>query len=417
VVDLKRIAEIDSQVHAFVYIDPEARPGAGPLAGTTLGVKDTQPVKDMPWTYGSIKWRDRVADFDAIPVARARAAGATVLGKTNTPELAASVGCVNELFPPTENPWRPGYTPGGSSGGSGAAVAAGLCTFALGDDMGGSIRIPAAACGVFGLRPTWGAVPKEDPEPTRLSVRGPLARSVADLRLLFAAVSARAPAEPAEPRALRIAYAAESPLGLDDACRQACLRAVAALEARGHQLEPVAWEPLPVAAAYRVIRPASVAGMPGEPSEYGAAVRGLIERGRSLGAREYLAAVVAGARAVQPIRALFETGFDALLTPALGMLPMPIAEVPTFLAEGWDRYTQFVLPVSFTGLPAVSVPAGLQGGLPLGVQLVGAERGEWELLDLAQQLAEQPGFGFQPPPLFLSPQFPERGGEARRFTA
>jgi len=98
----------------------------------------------MPWTYGTPRWKDRVAASDAIPVARARAAGAASLGKLNLPELAAAVGTTNPLFPSTENPWRAGFTPGGSSGGSGAAVAAGLCTAAFGDDMGGSIRIPAA---------------------------------------------------------------------------------------------------------------------------------------------------------------------------------------------------------------------------------------------------------------------------------
>src|SRR5215471_10380083 len=130
---LERIARLNGRAGAFVHVDGGAAAGtAGPLAGVALAVKDTQPVVGMPWTFGSAKWRDRVAEEDAIPVARARAAGASVLGKTNTPELAASVSTVNELFPPTHNPWRQGFTPGGSSGGSAAAVAAGLCTIAFG---------------------------------------------------------------------------------------------------------------------------------------------------------------------------------------------------------------------------------------------------------------------------------------------
>ena len=107
-----------------------------------MAVKDSLPVANMPYTYGTPSWRDRIADQDAIPVARARAAGVAILGKTNLPELAASIGTVNTLFPATQNPWREGTTPGGSSGGSGAAVAAGMCTVALGGDTGGSIRIP-----------------------------------------------------------------------------------------------------------------------------------------------------------------------------------------------------------------------------------------------------------------------------------
>jgi len=383
------------RVHAFIYVDPEARGGPGRLEGMTLGVKDTQPVAGMPWTYGSPKFRDRVATEDAIPVARARAEGAAILGKTNLPELAAAVGTTNELFPPTHNPWREGWTPGGSSGGSGAAVGAGLCTFATGDDMGGSIRIPASCCGVVGLRPSPGRVPAELPDPTRLSVRGPIARSVAAARLLFEVMSGEAAPELSSPR-LRIGLVEESPIGMDPAVGAAVRRAAAALESAGHQVDRIAWDPIPVAEAYRVVRPASVSAMPGEPAEYGAAVRGLIEQGRALSARQYLDALTAGLAAVRDLG----RDHDALLTPTLGLLPMRIEEVPTFLAEGWDAYTQFVLPVSFAGRPAVSVPAGLAGGLPVGVQLVGGYRQEWRLLALAEELEALDGFGFQPPPGF-----------------
>jgi aspartyl-tRNA(Asn)/glutamyl-tRNA(Gln) amidotransferase subunit A len=394
---LGRIDAIDARVHAYIHVDRAAAPSPGPLAGCGLAVKDTQPVAGMPWTYGARRWRGRVAADDAIPVARARAAGAAILGKTNTPELAASIGTVNELFPPTENPWRAGFTPGGSSGGSGAAVAAGLCTAAFGDDMGGSIRIPAACNGVAGLRPTVGRVPQEMLDPTFLSVRGPLARSVADLRLLLGIMSDE-PAPPARQARLRIAVVDDSPLGMHAAVRDAVGRAARALEGAGHRLERLAWNPEPVAQAYRVVRPASVSVQPGEVDEYGAAVRPLIERGRAISARDYLAARVAGAQAVRPLLAAFEGGVDALLTPTLGLLPMAIPEVPRFLGDDYDGYTQFVLPVSFAGLPAVSVPAGLHEGLPVGVQLVGRAHGDWALLDLAEELESIEGFGFLRPP-------------------
>ncbi|HEX6351121.1 MAG TPA: amidase, partial [Candidatus Dormibacteraeota bacterium] len=347
----------------------------------------------MPWTYGSPKWRDRVATEDAVVVSRARAAGAAILGKTNLPELAAAVGTTNELFPATHNPWRDGYTPGGSSGGSGAAVGAGICTFAFGDDMGGSIRIPASCCGVVGLRPSPGRVLTELPDPTRLSVRGPLARTVAEVRRLFEVMIAEA-APAVEPGRLRIGLVERSPLGMDAAVQAAVRRAAEALASRGHVIEAVDWDPVPVAQAYRVVRPASVSTMPGDVREYGAAVRGLIEKGRSLSIAEYLAALTSGLDAARRRLA----GYDAWLTPTLGLVPMRIEEVPTFLAEGWDVYTQFVLPVSFAGLPAVSVPAGVAEGLPVGVQLVGGYRREWELLALAEELEGLEGFGFQPPP-------------------
>jgi Asp-tRNA(Asn)/Glu-tRNA(Gln) amidotransferase A subunit family amidase len=350
----------------------------------------------MPWTYGSRRWAGRIAGEDAIPVRRARAAGMAILGKTSTPELAASVGTVNELIGATQNPWRQGFTPGGSSGGSGAAVAAGLCTIAFGDDMGGSVRIPASCCGVAGLRPTIERVPEEQPSPVRLSVRGPLARSVADLRLAFEVMSAEAP--PTVPRSrLQVAVVEWTPAPVAPACEAARRRAAEALAAAGHELRPARWDPLPVARAYQTVRPASLSTMPGEPEEYGDAVQALIARGRRFTARDYLAALAEGQASARHLHRLLED-HDAILTPTLGRLPTPIAESPAFLSEQWVGYTQFVLPVSFADLPAVSVPAGLADGLPVGVQLVGRPREEWQLLALAEELESAPGFGFQRPP-------------------
>ena len=163
---LASIDRFDPRIHAYIHVDRNARSSAGPYAGVTLAVKDSQPVAGMPYTYGTPSWRDRVAERDAVPVARARLAGMAILGKTNLPELAASIGTVNALFPPTQNPWRDGITPGGSSGGSGAAVAAGMASVALGGDTGGSIRIPASCCGVVGLRPTPDRVPSEEVDAT-----------------------------------------------------------------------------------------------------------------------------------------------------------------------------------------------------------------------------------------------------------
>lgn len=395
---LERIRRLDGRLGAYVHVAQTAEGTAsGPLAGAGLAVKDTQPVAGMPWTFGSRKWRDRVAAADAITVTRARAAGAAVLGKTNTPELAASVSTVNDSFPPTHNPWRRGITPGGSSGGSGAAVAAGLCTVALGDDMGGSIRIPASNCGVAGLRPSPDLVPTELPSPIRLSCRGPLARSAADLRLALAVLTGRMPPPARRPTGLRIAVVTDSPVPTHPACADACRRAAGALAAAGHSLGDAAWDPMPVARSYQVVRPASVAAMPGEPDEYGEAAGALIAKGRALPLREFLEAYAAGLDAARLLHRQLED-HDAILTPTLGLPPMAIDQVPPFLGPDWSSYTQYVLPVSYAGLPAVSVPAGLADGLPIGVQLVGRPLDEWALLDLAEQLEAADGFGFQRPP-------------------
>src|SRR6202162_3670675 len=210
---LAAIERIDSRIHAYVYVDREARAGRGPQAGVTLAVKDSQPVAGLPWTYATPAWRDRVADEDAVPVVRARAAGIAVLGKTNLPELAASIGTTNTLFPATHNPWREGITPGGSSGGSAAAVAAGMATVAMGEDMGGSIRIPASSCGVVGLRPSPDRVPCEMVDAAGLSSRGPIARTVADARLLLSVVSATKPGQARAKGRFRVGLADSSTLG------------------------------------------------------------------------------------------------------------------------------------------------------------------------------------------------------------
>jgi Asp-tRNA(Asn)/Glu-tRNA(Gln) amidotransferase A subunit family amidase len=194
--------------------------------------------------------------------------------------------------------------------------------------------------------------------------------------------------------------AADSPLGLDPDCEDACRRAAVALESLGHTVEAIDWDPLPVAEAYRVVRPVTMGGYPGRLGQFGSAVRPLMKQGRATSGRHFYLALQSGLAAAAGLGALVAEPYDVLLTPTLGLLPMRIPEVPTFLAERWDRYTQFVLPVSFAGLPAVSVPAGLADGLPVGVQLVGRPREEWQLLDLAAALESADGFGFQPPPGF-----------------
>jgi Asp-tRNA(Asn)/Glu-tRNA(Gln) amidotransferase A subunit family amidase len=388
---LDAIDRLDGRIHAFIHVDR----GARSTSGVTLAVKDSQPVAGMPYTYGTSSWRDRVAGEDAVPVARARAAGMAVLGKTNLPELAASIGTNNPLFGPTHNPWRHGFTPGGSSGGSAAAVAAGMGSVALGDDMGGSIRIPASCCGVVGLRPTPNRVPSEERDATGLSSRGPFARTVADARLLFTVATGTEPAIPASRR--RLVGVTWS--GAAGPCADACRRAVAAIEDAGHDVEEIPWDAEPVTEGYAVVRRASVASFPAEPSTYGPGLQKLAAEGRRLSALDYFSGFTrATDAALGMVGAPLQTRYDFLLTPTLGLLPMPIEKVPAFLGEEWARYVRFVLPVSFARTPAVSIPAGLHDGLPVGVQLVGKFAQEYELLAFAEELEKMPGFGFQRPP-------------------
>src|SRR5712691_3906509 len=365
---LAAIDRLDPRIHAYVHVDRNARAAAGPMSGVTLAVKDNLPVAGMPWTDGSAVWRDRIADADTVPVARARAAGAAILGKTNLPELAA--------------------------------VAAGMATVAMGTDMGGSIRIPASCCGIVGLRPSPDRVPCEIADPAGLSVVAPIGRTVADVRLLFSVMADSAvPQKSPIANGLRIGVADTTALGMDAACSDACRRAADALESAGHRVERVAWESEAVAAGYAVVRRASMASFPADPQLFAPGIRKLVEQGRALSALDYFQAFesATGAAYRNVVKPLLGD-FDFLLTPTLGLVPMAIEAVPPFLSEPYGRYIQFVLPVSFAHTPAVSVPAGLHDGLPVGVQLVAPAGREWQLLALAEQLEAMPGFGFQRPP-------------------
>src|SRR5256712_1238498 len=263
---LEAIERLDRRVHAYSHVDRNAMAPEGECSGVPMAVKDSQPVAGMPYTYATPSWKDRIATDDAVAVERARAAGMAILGKTNIPELAAAIGTTNTLLPATQNPWREGTTPGGSSGGSAAAVAAGMATVAMGEDMGGSIRIPASCCGVVGLRPSPDRVPCEMIDAAGLSSRGPIARTVADARLMFLVASATA-SEPAYDRLrrCRIGVADTSALGSDAACQAACRRAADALENAGHRLERLAMEPEPLSHRYPLVPRARLARFPSPP--------------------------------------------------------------------------------------------------------------------------------------------------------
>ena len=189
-----------------------------------------------------------------------------------------------------------------------------------------------------------------------------------------------------------------SALGVDPACREACGRAAAALEAAGHVVSEIPWDPRPVAQGYAVVRRASMASFPSSTDTMGPGIRQLAEQGRALTAMDYFHAFESATEAANRTVAVpLQTRFDYLLTPTLGLQPMAIEKVPPFLGDEWASYIQFVLPVSFARVPAISIPAGLHGGLPVGVQLVGRFGQEYELLDLAEELEAMPGFGFQRP--------------------
>ncbi len=273
-----------------------------------------------------------------------------------------------------------------------------MATVGMGTDMGGSIRIPASCCGIVGLRPSPDRVPSEIVDPAGLSVIAPLGRTVADVKILYAVMAEPAPYLAPMTSGVRIGVVDTTALGMDAACADACRRAADALESAGHRVERIAWESEAVATGYGVVRRASMASFPADPQLFAPGIRKLVEQGRALSALDYFQAFESATAAAYAVvvRPLLND-FDFLLTPTLGLVPMPIGEVPAFLSEPYGRYIQFVLPVSFAHTPAISVPAGLHDGLPVGVQLVARSGQEWALMAIAEQLETMPGFGFVRP--------------------
>jgi Asp-tRNA(Asn)/Glu-tRNA(Gln) amidotransferase A subunit family amidase len=187
--------------------------------------------------------------------------------------------------------------------------------------------------------------------------------------------------------------------GADAACAEACRSAVEALSSAGHEVEEISWDPDPVTEGYAVVRRASMASFPADLSTFGPGIQKLAAEGRDLTAMDYFKAFEKATDAAnRAIAVRLQTKYDFLLTPTLGLVPMQIENVPPFLGEAWSRYVRFVLPVSFARTPAISIPAGLHDGLPIGVQLVGRFAEEYALLDFAEELESMPGFGFQRPP-------------------
>ena len=386
---LDRIAALDAELGAYVHVD---RAGASvaaqasaarwldgaPLSaidGVPLAIKANIAVQGWPWHAGFGAYRDRVAAEDAACIARLRAAGAILLGLTNMHEGAAGATTDNPHFGRTHNPWRHGHTAAGSSGGSGAAVAAGLAAAALGTDTGGSVRLPSAVTGIFGLKPARGAISIDGVVPLSWTLDhvGVHGRSTADCALLHSVLTradATGQAEKAS-RPLRFGVldvASYSPIDQDTA--DALSSTVQRASAIGAEVETITF-PLQLADFYG-------------PFATVVAVEGSVAHGdltdASEGVSDFLRAMLAGGAAVdahsfaEATRALVTqsdairdrlAGFDALLTPALGLRPQ------SFDDDFDIRLVAFALLGNISGLPAIAFPAGIgEDGLPLSIQAI-----------------------------------------------
>ncbi|WP_446655344.1 amidase [Blastomonas sp.] len=365
--------------NAFVERAPDAPATDGPLTGITIGVKANIAVAGLHWTAGMALFRDRIASEDAEVVARLRAAGASIIGMLNMEEAALGAKTDNPWFGPTHNPHRMGYTPGGSSGGSGAAVAAGLCDAALGTDTMGSIRIPAAYCGVYGFKPAWGVVSQhglELAEPDFDAI-GPLARSL-DLLERVARVMSDV-GEQAAPSG----WATLADLGGVE-CEPAVLNGFTrARTACGTVAEIALPHPLSrvrFAGFIKTVRFMAAHFAEADPALLSDHLRKLIAYGPRRSEADW----------AEDQRILAETA-DALRDAIArhGALLLPTAPQTAFAhsAAAPANQADFTCLANIAGLPAISLPAGSStDGLPVGVQIIALPGQESDLFARARTL-------------------------------
>ena len=422
----ERIARLNPGLNAIVTLDRAGalaaaqasaarwRAGAalGPLDGVPVTVKDSLLTRGLRTTWGSRLYADFVPDADELPVARLRAAGAVILGKTNVCEFTVQGYTDNPLFGVTRNPWDPRLTPGGSSGGAVAAVSAGLAPLAIGTDGGGSIRRPASHTGLVGLKPSQGRAPRHGGFPVitpGFEVVGPLTRSVADAAALLAVLAgpdARDPASTAyAPFQVDLATASPPqrilyvPRFGDAPVDQTIAASVAAaahdLAALGHQVEeaPPPFDADGFNAVWSFIGQTGVAWLmrqhPDWRGRIGPSLAEMAEAGARLGATDYLAAL----DKVEMMRRQLGAAFarvDLLLTPSAAALPWPAAEIYPPMIDGKPvgprGHAIFTAFVNAAGCPAVNLPcAPAPDGMPIGFQLVGRWGAEALLLQLAAQ--------------------------------
>ncbi len=406
-------ADAHRSLHAFITLRPEAvlrdarqlevrvqsGEDLGPLAGVPVAVKDLMPVAGYPMTCGTHAIEAQDQQRDAAVVARLRAAGALVIGTANLHELAYGVTSANVHFGPVSNPIAPGHIPGGSSGGSAAAVAAGLAAIAVGTDTGGSIRIPAACCGIVGFKGSYDAVTREGVWPLAFTLDhiGPLARSVADAALAFE-IMAGLPAGCAsakqidQPRLLRPARFFFE--GIDPAVAAAAEAAIARLSAAGAQVEEGEIGGLQHAPALQFVTICAEACqanwelLVNHPGGIAPDVRLRLELGQFIAGIDYVKAQRLRRRLREAMLAALGDA-DVMVTPAL-CVPVPEAGLASIDVGGRampiaSALTRLSSPFNLTGLPAVSLPAGRDdAGLPVNLQLIGRPGADATVLGVAR---------------------------------
>lgn len=396
----------------------DARPAdrRGPLHGLPTAGKDFGNVAGFHTTLGHRHFAHAVADHDDLHIARMRAAGAVFYGKTNIPELAAGSHTVNAVYGATRNPHDPSRSAGGSSGGAAAALAAHMLPIADGSDMGGSLRNPAAFCGVVGMRPTPGVVPGAgapnvfDP----LATEGPMGRTVGDVALLLSVMNGGTPLVPCTPeldraalralsprelRGLRVAYAPDlgGRVPVEPEIRAVLDAAARALEDTGAVVSDTCPDLDGADHAFRTLRAATFQAAWGSlqrqhPDEFNASVTQNIHEGQAVTGAQVMSAYADVTRLTRAAAGWF-ADVDVVLAPATQVLPFPVewdwphdvAGRPMHDYLEWMRAAWLFTPL---GVPALSLPVGRAGRLPVGAQLLAGPRRDVELLRIAASIEE-----------------------------
>ncbi|MCW3025092.1 MAG: amidase [Solirubrobacterales bacterium] len=444
-ISLERIEELNPSLNAFVDVDEERalataeKIGPGdprPFAGVPVAIKNNRPVAGLRLTYGCSLMSDYVADYDHNVTRRLKDAGFVIVGTTTLPEYGILPTSEARLFGPTRNPWDLERTPGGSSGGAAAAVAAGIVPVAHGNDGGGSVRIPAACCGLVGLKPARGRI-SAAPElgDSSLGIDGMLTRTVADTAAILDVLAGYEPGDatwappPPEPFAaaaerspgkLRIAVATDPPVPdavVDPICARAVSDAAELLRSLGHEVDEVQppWRAdglselfgavFSIHIALSIAYSGMVAGREPTADDMEPMSWAIYSMVRKLSAVDGMGATVR-LQAFTRQLVSFLAPYDALLTPALAERPLPLGTLDTSAPEPMSTFTRSGLFTPFTpvfnasGQPGISLPL-YQGedGLPVGVQIVGRPAGEGALLALAAQLEEAAPWADRRPPL------------------
>ena len=419
---LRRIEALNPRLNAFLTITGDyaiksarqaeeaiGRGDRGPLLGMPIAIKDLEATAGIRTTWGSLVFKHHVPSRDAVGVGRVRQAGAVILGKTNTPEFGPSGTTTNKLGDSCRNPWDTSRTPGGSSGGSASAVAAGLAPIAIGSDGAGSIRIPASLCGIYGIKPTQGRVPfvgsPDRPSPHITAQSGPITRYVGDAAELLQVMSGYDAGDPTSlremppdysagleqgVRGLKLAWSADMGYGaVDEEVLQASNAGAFLFQELGATVQECRLTlDHPMQAYLDISRPSMVAAYEGVLDDHRDDLMDYVNQALDHGHNATGADFARALRAVEVLRSKLDDlldEYDLLLTPTMGMVAPPVGQPPKMVG-GKEVHPQWIFPnltvgFNLTGQPAATVPCGFSSdGLPIGLHIIGRRGDEATVL-------------------------------------